>query len=114
MILEGTDGKTLRRAVGHIRGTPLPSEQGNVAFAERRNTFFRALRNISEDDEITLTTFSGSYRYRADAIQLVEPEDVEVLDDSGQAIPTLVTCYPFYLVGLAPKRSAVRAHRIPG
>ncbi len=114
MILEGTDGKTLRRAVGHVRGTPLPGEQGNVAIAGHRDTFFRALRNIHQDDEITLTTLSGSYRYRVDAIQVVEPEDIEVLDDSGEAILTLVTCYPFYLVGPAPKRFVVRAHRIPG
>src|SRR6266540_2066712 len=33
MILEGTDEGTLRRAVGHIRGTPLPGQQGNVALA---------------------------------------------------------------------------------
>ena len=30
MILEGTDARTLRRAVGHIPGTPLPGQQGNV------------------------------------------------------------------------------------
>ncbi|HEV2494818.1 MAG TPA: class D sortase [Terriglobia bacterium] len=114
MILEGTDGKTLRRAVGHVRGTPLPGEQGNVAIAGHRDTFFRALRNIRKDDEITLTTLSGSYRYRVDAIQVVGPEDTEVLDDSGEAILTLVTCYPFYLVGPAPQRFVVRAHRISG
>jgi len=114
MIMEGTDGKTLRRAVGHVRGTPLPGEQGNVAIAGHRDTFFRALRHIRQDDEITLTTLSGSYRYRVDAIQVVEPEDTGVLDDSGEAILTLVTCYPFYLVGPAPKRFVVRAHRIPG
>lgn len=114
MILEGTDGKTLRRAVGHVRGTALPGEQGNVAIAGHRDTFFRGLRNIHKDDEIMLTTFSGAYRYRVDSTQVVEPEDTEVLDDSGDAILTLVTCYPFYFVGPAPKRFIVRAHRIPG
>ena len=114
MIMEGTDGKTLRRAVGHVRGTPLPGEQGNVAIAGHRDTFFRVLRNIRQDDEITLTTLSGSFRYRVDAIQVVEPDDTGVLDDSDEAILTLVTCYPFYLVGPAPKRFIVRAHRISG
>jgi len=37
-----------------------------------------------------------------------------VLDDSDEAILTLVTCYPFTFVGSAPKRFVVRAHRIPG
>ncbi|MGA9057986.1 MAG: sortase [Terriglobia bacterium] len=49
-----------------------------------------------------------------DSAQVVAPEHTEVLDDSGEAILTLVTCYPFYFVGSAPKRFVVRAHRIPG
>src|SRR5512135_1650152 len=61
MVLEGTDARTLRRAVGHIPGTALPGESGNVAIAGHRDTFFRALRNIRQDDEVTLTTLTGSY-----------------------------------------------------
>jgi sortase A len=112
MIMEGTDGKTLRRAVGHISGTPLPGEQGNVAIAGHRDTFFRTLRNIRENDEITLTTLAGSFGYRVDSIKVVEADDMAVLDSSDAAILTLVTCYPFYFVGPAPKRFVVRAHRV--
>jgi sortase A len=114
MIMEGVDGRTLRHAVGHIPGTPLPGQQGNVAIAGHRDTFFRGLRNIRKDDEITLTTLNGTYRYRVDSTQVLAPEHTEVLDDSGEAILTLVTCYPFYFVSSAPKRFVVRAHRIPG
>jgi sortase A len=114
MILEGTDEQTLRRAVGHISGTPLPGKQGNVAIAGHRDTFFRALRNVLPDDEIRLTTLDGSYRYLVDSTGVVAPEDTQVLDNSGETILTLVTCYPFYFVGPAPKRFIVRAHKIPG
>jgi sortase A len=113
MILEGIDEGSLRRAVGHIPGTPLPGQQGNVALAGHRDTFFRGLRKISKDDVITLTMLSGYYRYRVDSTKVVEPEETEVLDDAGDDILTLVTCYPFNFVGSAPKRSVVRAHRIP-
>lgn len=113
MIMEGTDGRTLRRAVGHIRGTPLPGQQGNVAIAGHRDTFFRPLRNTQLNDEITLTTLVGSYRYLVDSTEVVLPEDTQVLDKFGDATLTLVTCYPFYFVGPAPKRFIVRAHRIP-
>ena len=112
MIMEGVDGGTLRHAVGHIPSTPLPGQQGNVALAGHRDTFFRGLRNIHKDDEITLTTLHGSYRYRVDSTQVVQPEDTKVLDNSGDDILTLVTCYPFYFVGPAPQRFIVRAHRI--
>ena len=58
-------------------------------------------------NEPKLTT-EGNERHGA------EPEDTEVLNDSDDAILTLVTCYPFDFVGSAPKRFVVRAHRIPG
>jgi len=112
MVLEGTDEGTLRRAVGHIRGTPLPGQRGNVALAGHRDTFFRGLRKIRVNDEITLTTLSGSYRYRVDSTKVVKPEETEVLEDYGDDILTLVTCYPFNFVGSAPSRFIVRAHRV--
>lgn len=114
MIQEGTDARTLRRAVGHIPGTPLPGQQGNVVITGHRDTFFRPLRNIRKDDEITLTTLNGSYRYRVDSTEVVEPENTEALADSNDAVLTLVTCYPFYFIGPAPRRFIVRAHMIPG
>ena len=103
MIMEGSDRKTLRRAVGHIPGTPLPGQLGNVVISGHRDTFFRGLRNIHEDDEITLTTLNGTYRYRVEFTEVVEPQNIAVLDHSDDAILTLVTCYPFYYVGPAPK-----------
>jgi sortase A len=114
MIMEGTDGRTLRHAVGHLPGTPLPGQQGNVVITGHRDTFFRELRKVTKDDEITLTTLDGSFRYRVDFTKVVDPDDISVLDDSSDATLTLVTCYPFYFVGPAPKRFVVRAHRISG
>jgi sortase A len=111
MILEGTEEGTLRRAVGHIRGTPLPGQQGNVALAGHRDTFFRGLRKIRVNDEITLTTLSGSYRYRVDSTKVVKPEETEALEDDGDIL-TLVTCYPFNFVGSAPRRFIVRGRRV--
>jgi|CZLA01.1.fsa_nt_gi sortase A len=112
MIMEGIDERTLRRAVGHIPGTPLPGQPGNVALAGHRDTFFRALRNIREGDEITLQTLSGFFRYRVDSAKVVDPVETQVLDNSDEAILTLVTCYPFSYLGPAPKRFIVRAHQL--
>ncbi len=114
MVQEGVDESTLRRAVGHIPGTPLPGGRGNVALAGHRDTFFRGLRQVRQDDEITMTTLSGSYRYRVESTKVVEPEETEVLADAEDYILTLVTCYPFNFVGSAPQRFIVRARRIPG
>ena len=113
MIMEGVDRATLRRGVGHIPGTALPGQAGNVALAGHRDTFFRALRNIKKNDEITLETLEGYFRYRVDFTQVVAPEYTEALNGSDVAILTLVTCYPFSYVGPAPQRYIVRAHRVP-
>ena len=110
MISEGTDYRTLGHAVGHVLGTAEPGELGNAAIAGHRDTFFRALRNIHQNDEITLTTLDGSYRYQVDLIEVVEPNDTEALDDSQEARLTLITCYPFSFIGPAPKRFIVGAH----
>ena len=96
VVIEGTSNKTLRRAVGHIAGTALPGQPGNVGIAGHRDTFFRPLRNIQPDDIITLTTLRGEYRYRVVSTKVVSPDDVAVLDSDGNQILTLVTCYPFY------------------
>ena len=112
ILIEGTSGKTLRRAVGHISGTALPGQSGNVGISGHRDTFFRPLRNIQHNDVITLTTLLGEYRYRVVSTKVTGPSDVAVLDPSGDEILTLVTCYPFYFVGPAPDRFIVKAERV--
>jgi sortase A len=109
MVREGADEGTLLRAVGHIPGTALPGNIGNVGLAGHRDTFFRALRNIRTDDSIELETTTGTYRYVVKSTRIVTPRDVSVLRASGGQTLTLVTCYPFYYVGSAPKRFIVHA-----
>lgn len=112
IVMEGTSRTTLLRAAGHIAGTALPGQPGNVGISGHRDTFFRPLRFIQPDDIITLTTILGEYRYRVVSTEVVGPDDVAVLDPSGNEILTLVTCYPFYFVGSAPDRFIVRAERV--
>jgi sortase A len=112
MVMEGDGEVTLRRAAGHIAGTALPGQPGNVGIAGHRDSFFRPLRNIRDGDVITLTTPGGEFRYRVVSTWIVRPDDVSVLDSDGREVLTLVTCYPFYFVGPAPDRFIVRADRI--
>ncbi len=109
MVREGAGESTLRRAVGHIPGTGLPGQVGNVGLAGHRDTFFRPLRNIRKNAAIDLDTGHGTVRYVVTSTQIVSPRDVTVLKASGGKTLTLVTCYPFYYVGSAPKRFIVRA-----
>jgi sortase A len=112
IVIEGTTPAKLRRAAGHIPGTALPGQPGNVGISAHRDTYFRPLRNIRQDDIITLTALMGEYHYRVVSIRIVGPDNVSVLDSSDNQILTLVTCYPFYFVGSAPDRFIIRAERI--
>lgn len=114
MVIEGDSASILRRAAGHLEGTALPGGPGNVAIAAHRDTFFHALRDIRHRDVIALNTLRGSYQYEVESVEIVEPDNIEVLADSPNPTLTLVTCYPFYYVGLAPKRFIVRARQIYG
>ena len=113
MVAEGTSDATLRHAAGHIAGTALPGQAGNIGISAHRDTFFRPLRNIERDDIISLTTPLGDYRYRVLGTSVVSPSEVSVLEQGDDEILTLVTCYPFYFVGPAPRRFVVRAEKIP-
>jgi sortase A len=114
IVLEGVENKTLRRGAGRIPATALPAqEEGNVGIAAHRDSFFRGLKDIREDDTIELATLDGTFRYQVEWTKIVEPTDVSVLEPTKEPALTLVTCYPFYYVGSAPKRFIVRAYRIP-
>jgi sortase A len=112
VVVEGLDRRTLRRAVGHIPGTALPGQAGNVGIAGHRDTFFRPLADIQVNDIILLNTQWGEYRYRVVFSQVVSPDDVAVLHPTSNEVLTLVTCHPFYFVGPAPDRFIVRAERV--
>jgi sortase A len=109
VVVEGIRSRDLRRAVGHVPGTALPGTSGNVAIAGHRDRHFRSLKDIAPGDRILLKAPWGSYGYTVETIAIVEPSAVEYLEPTAEPALTLITCYPFYYVGHAPKRFIVRA-----
>ena len=109
-LLEGTDELTLNHAVGHIAGTARPGEPGNIGIAGHRDGFFRGLQNLKPGDAIELRTAHGTDTYEVGQIQIVTPDNVAVLRARPLSSLTLVTCYPFYFIGSAPKRFVVTAY----
>jgi len=110
VVLEGTTSQTLQHGVGHIKGTALPGEPGNVGIAGHRDTYFRGLKDIRANDEIQIETIAGITRYEVDWIQITVPSDVAIVSSATDSALTLVTCYPFHYVGAAPERYVVHAH----
>jgi len=111
VVVEGTEPRDLRVAPGHIPGTPLPGQRGNIAIAGHRDTFFRPLRKIRQHDVIDLVTAAGLDEYRVVSTEVVTPDDVQVLRPTGHDSLTIVTCYPFSWIGPAPYRFILHADR---
>jgi len=108
-VLEGTSELVLNRAVGHIPGTDGPGQQGNIGIAGHRDGFFRALKDVEAGDLIELESLDRTDSYRVDQAVIVSPSDTSVLKRRANPSLTLVTCYPFYFIGSAPKRYILQA-----
>ncbi|GAC1504364.1 MAG: hypothetical protein NVS1B6_12360 [Steroidobacteraceae bacterium] len=108
-VVEGTDLRTLRKGPGHMEGTSLPGGPGNCVIAGHRDTHFRFLKDLRDGDEILLETQSGTYRYKVAETSVISPANTQCLRDTREPVLNLITCYPFYYVGSAPKRFVVHA-----
>lgn len=106
-VFDGTDEVTLNHAVGRIAGTARPGVRGNIGIAGHRDGFFRGLRDIGVGDTIELRTPKGIDVYTVEQVTIVSPTDVAALGPRSVPSLTLVTCYPFYFIGSAPKRYIV-------
>ena len=90
----------------------MPWEDGNSAMAGHRDGLFRPLKDVKVGDEIRFRTTRDEFRYRVTKTSIVMPDDLSVLaPQSDRPRLTLITCYPFYYVGSAPKRFIVHAAR---
>ena len=109
-VFDGTDEIDLNRGVGRVLGTAdIDGTTGNLAIAGHRDGFFRPLKDISVGDSIDLQTTRGTVSYEVSSITIVDESEVSVLWPTPERTLTLVTCYPFYYVGQAPKRYIVKA-----
>ncbi len=112
IIVEGDSGEVLSKAIGHIPGTAMPGEQGNVALAGHRDRLFRPLREIRKGDLITIDSPGGSSAYEVETTFVVTPAETDVLRAANRKELTLITCFPFNYVGSAPNRYIVRAREV--
>ena len=97
------------RGAGIIDGMAYPNELGNIGISGHRDGYFRALKDVQPGDAIVLQTLQGEKRFKIDATTVVAIDDIALLRDTDEQTVTLVTCYPFYFVGHAPKRFIVTA-----
>jgi len=109
-VVEGVDQADLRQGPGHMPGTAMPGNNGNCVIAAHRDTHFRVLKDIQKGDDIVLETHDGEFLYRVTGTRIISPTNTAVIQPvAGRRSLHLITCYPFYFVGHAPKRFLVEA-----
>ena len=106
-VAEGISGDVLRTNVGHYRGTQMPGEVGNAAFAAHRTgngSPFFDIEKLQIGDSIYVEMEAGWYRYVVRSLEYVLPTGVGVLDPVPQVagvaptdrMLTLTSCNPVF------------------
>lgn len=111
MVLAGISGRTLAFGPGHYDGSAEPGRRDNVVLAGHRDTHFAFLRELAPGDEIFLEARSGArQRFRVERAQVLHEREGAVMEPTGRAELTLITCYPFdAVVPGGPLRYVVQA-----
>jgi sortase A len=99
VVVEGTDGGSLRKGPGHYPETPLPGIHGTVAIAGHRTTYgapFRDLDKLEEGDEIDVEMPYGRFVYEVERQQIVDPSATWVTKRVAHDRLVLTACHPKY------------------
>ena len=99
VIVEGTDGGTLRKGPGHYPETPFPGIRGTVAIAGHRTTYgapFNELDKLENGDEVAVEMPYGRFVYEVEREQIVEPTATWVTKRVKHDRLVLTACHPKY------------------
>lgn len=111
-IFYGIHEDQLKKGIGHIERTALPGENNNTILSGHRDTVFRQLGNLSIGDELIIETKEEQFIYKIKKIRIVSHTDRSIIVPKPGPTLTLITCYPFWFLGHAPKRYVIIADLI--
>lgn len=116
MIVEGNSDTVLNMGAWHRPGTGDPENGGNMVITGHRfqylppnNLTFYHLDKIREGDEIIVYWNEIEYDYVVVETFVVDPDSVEIEDQTAHHLLTLYTCTPLWT---ADKRLVVRAEQL--
>jgi len=111
-VFHGVSEEELVRGVGHVPGTLLPGDGGNIVLSGHRDTVFRRLDELRVGDKVLVGFGDGLYTYKISRIRVVYKEDTSVVVPRPREVLTITTCYPFGFIGRAPERYVLEAEFI--
>ena len=95
-VVDGITEDVIKYFLGRFPESAMPGEVGNFAVAGHRvydfTDAFINLYKVKVGDEVIVTTKDGRFTYEVDNSFIVDPDQVEVLDDADYEKMTLITC----------------------
>lgn len=114
-IYHGANEGTLRKGIGHVQGSSLPTGGPGTHAALSAHTglpsakLFSNLDRMEKGDVFIVKSVDHTMTYKVDQIKIVKPDDVKALNIvPGKDYCTLITCTPY---GVNDHRLLVRGHR---
>ena len=105
VVVEGVSTADLKKGPGHIPGTALPGEVGNVVLSGHRTTYgapFERFDELQPGDAVVVETRDTWFTYTVTGTRIVRPSAIEVTypvpGDRGatptKRLLTMTTCHP--------------------
>jgi len=96
IVMEGSSGRTLAFAPGHLSGSALPGKPGHTIISGHRDTHFSILNNLNLTDSVVIETIDNNkHFYKIKAINIVDTRITPLILEPEKGLLTLITCYPF-------------------
>jgi sortase A len=99
VVVQGTDTSSLQKGPGHYPETAFPGQGRTIGIAGHRTTYlapFRRINELERGDEVVLEMPYATFTYRVEGHKIVDPYQVEIVDDVGYERLVLTACHPLY------------------
>lgn len=99
VFVQGTDTSSLQMGPGHYPDTAFPGQGRTIGIAGHRTTYLAPFRNINEvadGDEVIVEMPYGTFTYTVRKHEIVDPSQVEIVEDVGYEQLVLTACHPLY------------------
>lgn len=111
VVVQGTDTSSLQKGPGHYTrnedasarrlgdGSAFPGQGKTVGIAGHRTTYlapFNELDKLRQGDEISLEMPYATFVYEVEKTEIVEPSQVEVVENVEYERLVLTACHPLY------------------
>jgi sortase A len=99
VVVDGTDGASLRKGPGFFPEAPYPGARGTVAIAGHRTTYrapFRNIDDLKKGNRIIVEMPYGRFTYKVERKRIVTPDSLWVLRRARYDRLILSACHPLY------------------